>query len=132
MSSSFLIAFLTSLIFFLNSSFLKVADSSIIASNFFSSSFPNLGLKQHLHYLSFVETENIDSIIGDFESDVRNQMQQDCNIEYELDKDNKHIKVCLDTCHINDAGYDLNSYSLLYEFTNVNNSIKVINYSFVD
>jgi len=25
-------------------------------------------------------------------------------------KDNKHIKVCMDTCHINDAGYDLNDF----------------------
>ena len=30
--------------------------------------FPNLGLKQHLHYLSFIESENVDRVIGDFES----------------------------------------------------------------
>ena len=23
---------------------------------------------------------------------------------------NSHVKVCLDTCHINDAGYDLNDF----------------------
>ena len=86
--------------------------------------FPNLGLKQHLHYLSFIESENVDRVIGDFESDVRNQMQQDCSIEYEVDKDNKHIKL--------EFNLEKLKYSLLYEFTNVNNSIKVINYSFVD
>lgn len=35
-------------------------------------------------------------------------------------KDNKHIKVCLDTCHINDAGYDLNSFDeVLKEFDKI-------------
>lgn len=30
---------------------------------------------------------------------------------------NKHIKVCLDTCHLNDAGYDLNNFdSILDDF----------------
>ena len=51
-------------------------------------------------------------------------MQQDCNIEYELDKDNKHIKLAFNLEKL--------KYSILYEFTNVNNSIRVINYSFVD
>lgn len=32
-------------------------------------------------------------------------------------KDSEHIKVCLDTCHINDAGYDLNDFdAILDEF----------------
>lgn len=32
-------------------------------------------------------------------------------------KDSEHIKVCLDTCHINDAGYDLNNFdAILDEF----------------
>lgn len=32
-------------------------------------------------------------------------------------KNSEHIKVCLDTCHINDAGYDLNDFdSILDEF----------------
>ena len=35
-------------------------------------------------------------------------------------KDNKHIKVCLDTCHINDAGYDLNNFDeVLKEFDKI-------------
>ena len=33
-----------------------------------------------------------------------------------IDKvDSKHIKVCLDTCHINDAGYDLNDFDKVLE-----------------
>ena len=33
---------------------------------------------------------------------------------------NKHIKVCLDTCHINDAGYDLNNFdNILDLFDNI-------------
>lgn len=86
--------------------------------------FPNLGLKQHLHLLSFVDSEKLDSIISSFEADVRDQMNQDCSIEYELDNDNKHIKLQFSLENL--------KYSLLYEYTNVNNAIKVINYSFVD
>lgn len=34
--------------------------------------------------------------------------------------DNKHIKVCLDTCHINDAGYDLSNFDkVLDEFDDI-------------
>ena len=34
--------------------------------------------------------------------------------------DNEHIKVCLDTCHINDAGYDLNDFDkVLDEFDKI-------------
>ena len=32
----------------------------------------------------------------------------------------EHLKVCLDTCHINDAGYDLNNFDeILKEFDNI-------------
>ena len=35
-------------------------------------------------------------------------------------KNNKHIKVCLDTCHINDAGYDLSNFDeILVEFDKI-------------
>lgn len=35
-------------------------------------------------------------------------------------RDNEHIKICLDTCHINDAGYDLNDFdSILDEFDHI-------------
>lgn len=86
--------------------------------------FPNLGLKQHLHNFSFIEKDDVDVYINNFENDIASQMNQNCSIEYELDENNRSIKLKISLEKL--------KYSVLYEYTNINNSIKVINYSFVD
>lgn len=86
--------------------------------------FPDLGLKQHLYDFNFIENEDVDLAIKNFESDVTYQMQQGCTINYTLDPDNRNITM--------EFNLEKLKYNILYEYTNTNGSIKVINYSFVD
>lgn len=86
--------------------------------------FPELGLKQHLYDFNFVESDDVDVAIKDFESDVSYQMQQGCTINYTLDPDNRNITM--------EFNLEKLRYNILYEYSNINGSIKVINYSFVD
>lgn len=87
-------------------------------------SFPELGLKQHLYNFSFIEDDDIDIAITNFESDVGYQMAQGCTIEYTKDPDNRNIVMTFNLEKL--------KYNIKYEYSNVNGSIKVINYSFVD
>lgn len=86
--------------------------------------FPNLGLKQHLYKFNFIDKEDIESVISNFEDDVMIQMNQGCTIEYEMDTDNRSIKL--------EFNLEKMKYNVMYEYTNVNGAIKIINYSFVD
>ncbi len=86
--------------------------------------FPNLGLKQHLYKFNFIDKEDIESVISNFEDDVMIQMNQGCTIEYEMDTDNRSVKL--------EFNLEKMKYNVMYEYTNVNGAIKVINYSFVD
>lgn len=86
--------------------------------------FPDLGLKQHLYNFNFIEDDNVDIAITNFESDVSFQMGQACNIEFNKDPDNRNIVMTFSLEKL--------KYNIKYEYSNVNGSIRVINYSFVD
>ena len=71
------------------------------------------------------DSHHVYAIVGDGEMQEGQIWEAAMNSnKYELDKDNKHIKL--------EFNLEKLKYSVLYEFTNVNNSIRVINYSFVD
>ena len=81
--------------------------------------FPNIGLKQHLFNFSFEDESGIAEAANNMESDIEQQLNRSCTIQYELNKDMKTIKLSI---HI--AGIE---YAYEYEFTNINNSIRIIN-----
>lgn len=84
--------------------------------------FPNLGLKQHLFKFSFTDDSEIALAVEDFEEDVKNQTNRNCSIEYSLDRDNHSVHLSFEL-----EGLE---YKYEYEYVSVNNSIKIINYSF--
>lgn len=86
--------------------------------------FPELGLKQHLYNFQFIETDDVNAVVKNFEDDVSFQMQQGCTINYSLDTDNRNI--------VMEFNLEKLKYNIQYEYSNINGSIKVINYSFVD
>lgn len=86
--------------------------------------FPDLGLKQHLFKFNFVDQSEAETAISEFEDDVRAQMKQDCTIEHEFDSYNRNIKL--------EFNLEKLKYNVMYEYTNNNGAIQVINYSFVD
>ena len=81
--------------------------------------FPNIGLKQHLFNFSFEDESGIAEAANNMESDIEQQLNRSCTIQYELNKDMKTIKLSI---HI--TGIE---YAYEYEFTNINNSIRIIN-----
>ena len=81
--------------------------------------FPNIGLKQHLFNFSFEDESGIAEAANNIESDIEQQLNRSCTIQYELNKDMKTIKLSI---HI--TGIE---YAYEYEFTNINNSIRIIN-----
>ena len=81
--------------------------------------FPNIGLKQHLFNFSFEDESGIAEAANNMESDIEQQLNRSCTIQYELNKDMKTIKLSM---HI--TGIE---YAYEYEFTNINNSIRIIN-----
>ena len=81
--------------------------------------FPNIGLKQHLFNFSFEDESGIAEAANNMESDIEQQLNRSCTIQYELNRDMKTIKLSI---HI--TGIE---YAYEYEFTNINNSIRVIN-----
>ena len=81
--------------------------------------FPNIGLKQHLFNFSFEDESGIAEAANNMESDIEQQLNRSCTVQYELNKDMKTIKLSI---HI--TGIE---YAYEYEFTNINNSIRIIN-----
>ena len=81
--------------------------------------FPNIGLKQHLFNFSFEDESGIAEAANNMEADIEQQLNRSCTVQYELNKDMKTIKLSI---HI--TGIE---YAYEYEFTNINNSIRIIN-----
>ena len=81
--------------------------------------FPNVGLKQHLFKFSFEDESGISEAVNNLEADIEHQLKHSCNIEYKLDRDAKSVKL-----YIHISGIE---YAYEYEFTNINNSIRIIN-----
>ena len=81
--------------------------------------FPNIGLKQHLFNFSFEDESGVAEAANNMESDIEQQLNRSCTIQYELNRDMKTIKLSI---HI--TGIE---YAYEYEFTNINNSIRIIN-----
>ena len=81
--------------------------------------FPNIGLKQHLFNFSFEDESGIAEAANNMESDIEQQLNRSCTVQYELNRDMKTIKLLI---HI--TGIE---YAYEYEFTNINNSIRIIN-----
>lgn len=81
--------------------------------------FPNLGLKQHLFNFSFEDESGVAEAASNMETDIEQQLNKSCTVQYELNPDTKIIKLSI---HI--TGIE---YAYEYEFTNINNSIRIIN-----
>lgn len=81
--------------------------------------FPNIGLKQHLFNFSFEDESGVAEAASNMESDIEQQLNRSCTVQYELNRDMKTIKLSI---HI--TGIE---YAYEYEFTNINNSIRIIN-----
>ena len=81
--------------------------------------FPNIGLKQHLFNFSFEDESGIAEAASNMETDIEQQLNRSCSVQYELNPDTKTVKLSV---HI--TGIE---YAYEYEFTNINNSIRVIN-----
>lgn len=81
--------------------------------------FPNLGLKQHLFNFSFEDESGVAEAANDLETDIEQQLNKSCTVQYELNSDTKTVKLMI---HI--TGIE---YAYEYEFTNINNSIRIIN-----
>lgn len=81
--------------------------------------FPNIGLKQHLFNFSFEDESGIAEAASNMETDIEQQLNRSCSVQYELNPDTKTIKLSV---HI--SGIE---YAYEYEFTNINNSIRIIN-----
>lgn len=81
--------------------------------------FPNIGLKQHLFNFSFEDESGIAEAASNMETDIEQQLNRSCTVQYELNHDLKTIKLSV---HI--TGIE---YAYEYEFTNINNSIRIIN-----
>ena len=81
--------------------------------------FPNIGLKQHWFNFSFEDESGIAEAASNMETDIEQQLNRSCSVQYELNPDTKTIKLSV---HI--SGIE---YAYEYEFTNINNSIRIIN-----
>ena len=81
--------------------------------------FPTIGLKQHLFNFSFEDESGVAEAASNMESDIEQQLNRSCTVQYELNPDTKTIKLSI---HI--TGIE---YAYEYEFTNINNSIRIIN-----
>lgn len=81
--------------------------------------FPTIGLKQHLFNFSFEDESGVAEAASNMESDIEQQLNRSCTVQYELNRDMKTIKLSI---HI--TGIE---YAYEYEFTNINNSIRIIN-----
>ena len=51
--------------------------------------FPNIGLKQHLFNFSFEDESGIAEATNNMESDIEQQLNRSCTVQYELNKDMK-------------------------------------------
>ena len=80
--------------------------------------FPTLGLKQHLGKLVFNDTSDTAMAIEEFEEDMREQMGQNCSIDYELDVDNRLIKMKISLEKL--------KYAVQMEYSGINGSIRII------
>ena len=81
--------------------------------------FPNIGLKQHLFNFSFEDESGIAEAASNMETDIEQQLNRSCSVQYELNPDTKTVKLSV---HI--SGIE---YAYEYEFTNINNSIRILN-----
>ena len=81
--------------------------------------FPNIGLKQHLFNFSFEDESGVAEAASNMETDIEQQLNRSCSVQYELNPDTKTVKLSV---HI--SGIE---YAYEYEFTNINNSIRIIN-----
>ena len=81
--------------------------------------FPNIGLKQHLFNFSFEDESGVADAASNMETDIEQQLNRSCSVQYELNPDTKTVKLSV---HI--SGIE---YAYEYEFTNINNSIRIIN-----
>lgn len=86
--------------------------------------FPNLGLKQHLHSIEFNDEYDVQTAIAEFEQDVTSQLNQECRIEYTLDRINKTVNMIFNLENL--------KYGLEFEYRGTNNSIKVIKPQFLE
>lgn len=86
--------------------------------------FPELGLKQHIMGLNFIEDDEVDIVITAFENDVSSQMNQNCSIDYVKDSVNRNIVLTFNLEKL--------KYNVQFECSNINGSIKIINYSFIE
>lgn len=81
--------------------------------------FPNIGLKQHLFNFSFEDESGVAEAASNMETDIEQQLNRSCSVQYKLNPDTKTVKLSV---HI--SGIE---YAYEYEFTNINNSIRIIN-----
>ena len=81
--------------------------------------FPTIGLKQHLFNFSFEDESGVAEAASNMEADIEQQLNRSCTVQYELNPDTKTVKLSI---HI--TGIE---YAYEYEFTNINNSIRIIN-----
>ena len=81
--------------------------------------FPNIGLKQHLFNFSFEDESGVAEAANNMESDIEQQLNRSCTVQYELNRDMKTVKLLIHVTGI--------EYAYEYEFTNINNSIRIIN-----
>lgn len=84
--------------------------------------FPDIGLKQHLFNFGFVDEEEIESNVEDFEDDMETQLGRDCAINYTLDKSDKSVDI--------DIGVSGLQYPISFKYMNLQNSIRIIHYEF--
>lgn len=84
--------------------------------------FPDLGLKQHLYKLNFLDEHEFIQKIAEFEEDVKQQIGMEVVIEYEFDKIHNHASL----------KFNISGFKAPVEFRYYpdNNNIKVINGGF--
>lgn len=81
--------------------------------------FPDIGLKQHLFNFGFNDVSGVAEAAANLEADIEYQLRRSCDVRYELGTTEQFIKLFI---HIEGI-----AYAYEYEFTNINNSIRVIN-----
>ena len=68
---------------------------------------------------SFEDESGVAEAASNMETDIEQQLNRSCSVQYELNPDTKTVKLSV---HI--SGIE---YAYEYEFTNINNSIRIIN-----
>lgn len=80
--------------------------------------FPSVGLRQHLGKLVFNDSVDSAMILDAFEQDLTEQMNQECSLDYELDPDDKIIRMKISLEGLRNA--------VQLEYYSTNGSIRII------